>query len=347
MRAAALFDIHDVRVIDVPRPESPGPGEVLLRIAAVGICGSDHHYYNEGGIGGAIVSEGMIIGHEFSAWIAETGEGVEELEVGELVAVEPAISCGTCEFCLEGHPNICPNVLFCGSPNHTGAMAEYMVMPAENCFPLPDGMTPVEGAMLEPLGVAIHTVDLAHLKVGQTVAVLGAGPIGLLTAAVARLNGASLVYMTEPIADRRAFALEYAADAVFDPGATDVVAEILDLTDDRGVDVGFEAAGADETPDQSARMTRPGGKVVVVGIPDDDKMVMTASVIRRKGLTIKLVRRMKHTYPRAIEMVRSGAVDVDAVATHVFPLERIDEAFEVVDGYQDGVLRAVIEIDGP
>jgi L-iditol 2-dehydrogenase len=153
--------------------------------------------------------------------------------------------------------------------------------------------------------------------------------------------------MTEPIADRRAFALEYAADAVFDPGATDVVAEILDLTDDRGVDVGFEAAGADETPDQSARMTRPGGKVVVVGIPDDDKMVMTASVIRRKGLTIKLVRRMKHTYPRAIEMVRSGAVDVDAVATHVFPLERIDEAFEVVDGYQDGVLRAVIEIDGP
>ncbi|MGC9349182.1 MAG: zinc-dependent alcohol dehydrogenase [Anaerolineae bacterium] len=344
MRAAALFEIHDIRLIDVPRPEKPGPGEVLLRIAAVGICGSDRHYYNEGGIGGALVSEGMIIGHEFSAWVAETGKGVDDLEVGQLVAVEPAISCGTCEFCLKGHPNICPNVLFCGSPNHTGAMAEYMVMPAENCFPLPKGMTPVEGAMLEPLGVAIHTVDLAHLKVGQTAAVLGGGPIGLFTAAVARVNGASMIYVTEPIAARREFAVEYAADAAFNPEEVDVVAEVLDRTGGRGVDVGFEAAGADETPDQAARMTRPGGKVVVVGIPDDNRMVMTASVVRRKGLTIKLVRRMKHTYPRAIEMVHSGVVDAAAIATHIFPLDRIDEAFEVVDGHQDGVLRAVIDM---
>ncbi len=345
MRAAALFGLHDVRVIDVPRPARPAPDEVLLDIAAVGICGSDHHYYNEGGIGGAIVDEGMIIGHEFSARVAELGAGVHHLDVGQLVAVEPAISCGTCEFCQKGHPNICPNVLFAGSPDHTGAMAEQMLMPADNCFPLPEDVNAIEGAMLEPLGVAIHTVDLAHLKVGETVAVLGAGPIGLLTAALARLSGAGAVYVTEPVGYRRAFAEAYAADIVFDPDREDVVAAILEATDDRGVDVAFEAAGAAQTPDQAAQVARPGGKVVVVGIPDDDKMTMTASVVRRKGLTIKLVRRMKHTYPRAIQLVASGAVDVATLATHVFPLESIDRAFEVVDGYNDGVLRAIIDID--
>ena len=122
-------------------------GEVLVKVAAVGICGSDHHYYSEGAIGGAIVDEGMVMGHEFSGWIAEIGSGVEHLRVGQLVAVEPAISCGTCEFCRKGHPNICPNVLFCGSPNHVGAMADYIRMPAENCLPLPQDMTPAEGAM--------------------------------------------------------------------------------------------------------------------------------------------------------------------------------------------------------
>jgi L-iditol 2-dehydrogenase len=317
---------------------------VLLNIAAVGICGSDHHYYNEGAIGGAVVQEGMIIGHEFSARVAELGAGVQHLAVGQLVAVEPAISCGTCEFCKKGHPNLCPNVLFVGSPDHTGAMAEQLLMPAENCFPLPEDVNAIEGAMLEPLGVAIHTVDLAHLKVGETVAVLGAGPIGLLIAALARLSGASAVYMTEPVGYRRAFAEAYAADCTFDPAREDVVAAILNATEGRGVDVAFEAAGAAETPDQAAKVARPGGKVVVAGIPDDDTMTMTASVIRRKGLTIKLVRRMKHTYPRAIQLVASGAVDVAALVTHVFPLESIGRAFEVVDGYNDGVLRAVIDI---
>jgi L-iditol 2-dehydrogenase len=310
----------------------------------VGICGSDHHYYNEGAIGGAIVDEGMIMGHEFSGWVAETGPGVEHLQVGQLVAVEPAISCGTCEFCRRGHPNICPNVLFCGSPDHVGAMVESILMPAENCFPLPADITPVEGALLEPLGVAIHTVDLAHLKAGQTVAVLGAGPIGLFTAAMARFAGAGAVYVTEPVAYRRNFALEYAADAVFDPAADDVVDAILAATGGRGVDVAFEAAGASDTPDQAAKVTAPGGKVIVVGIPNDNTMMMTASVVRRKGLTIKVVRRMKHTYPRAIELVHSGAVDVACLATHVFTLDAISSAFEVVNGYNDGVLRAVIQV---
>lgn len=346
MEAAGLFGLHDLRIIEIPHPGEPGPGEVLLRVAAVGICGSDHHYYHEGAIGNAIVDQGMVMGHEFSARVEALGAGVTGLAVGQLVAVEPAIPCGHCESCQHGHPNLCPDVLFCGSPNHIGAMATAITMPAENCFPLPDTLTPVEGALLEPLGVAIHSVDLAHLRVGQTVAVLGAGPIGLLIAAMARLSGATDIFVTEPLGYRRAFAVEYAADVAFDPGAEDVVAAILDATGGRGVDVAFEAAGANATPDQAARVVRPGGTVVVAGIPDDDTMRMTASVIRRKGLTIKIVRRMKHTYPRAIRLVERGGLDIAPLATHVFPFERVAEAFELVHGFHDGVLRAIIQIDG-
>ncbi len=346
MLTSRLYGIRDLRVERAPVP-TPGPGQVLLKIASVGTCGSDVHYYREGGIGDAIVKEPITMGHEFSAWIAGFGPGVEGghgLQLGQLVAVEPAIHCGVCEYCQHGHPNICPHVRFCGTPPIDGVFAEYAVMPAENCFPLPEGFSADDGALLEPLGIAIHTVDLAHLKVGQTIAILGAGTIGLMTAAVAKAAGAGAIYMTEPLAHRRQFALEYAADAVFDPKSEDVVAAIMRATGGRGVDVAFEAAGAHDTPDQAARVTCPGGKVIVVGIPSDDTMTMNASVIRRKGLTIKVVRRMKHTYPRAIRMVQRGLVDIAPLGTHRFPLERIVEAFELVAGYEDGVLRAMIQI---
>jgi L-iditol 2-dehydrogenase len=343
MRASRLHGIRDLRFDELPRPE-PGPGEVLLKIASVGVCGSDVHYYLEGCIGEQIVAEPIILGHEFSAWVAGWGEGVEGLVVGQLVAVDPAVHCGQCEWCQHGHPNLCPNVLFCGTPPVDGVFTEYTVKPAENCFPLPEGISAEEGALLEPLGIAIHTVDLAHLKPGQTVAVLGAGPIGLLTAAVARAGGASAIYMTEPLAYRRQFALDYVADVALDPDETDVVAEIMRLTDGRGVDVAFEAAGAPETPQQAAAVTRRGGKVIVVGIPANDVMTMRADTVRRKGLTIKLVRRMKHTYPRAIRLVQTGAVDLKPLASHLLPLERIAEVFEMVAHYDDGVLRAIVQV---
>jgi len=217
-------------------------------------------------------------------------------------------------------------------------------MPAENCYPLPQGFGPAEGALLEPLGIAIHSVDLAHLKAGQTVAVLGAGPIGLLIAAVARAAGAGEVFVTEPLAYRRQFALDYVADAALDPGDTDVTAEILRLTGGRGVDVAFEAAGAADTPQQAVDVACTGGKVILVGIPSDDRMTIKASTARHKGLVLKPVFRMKHTYPRAIRLVQTGMVDVKPLATHLFPLERIGEAFELVAGYEDGVLRTVIQV---
>jgi L-iditol 2-dehydrogenase len=343
MRVARLHGIRDLRLEELPKP-LPGPGEVLLKVAAAGVCGSDVHYYLEGRIGSQVVTAPMILGHEFSAWVAELGEGVTELEPGQLVAVEPGIPCGACEQCQHGHPNLCPNVRFCSTPPVDGIYAEYAVMPAKNCFPQPVGIGPIEGAMLEPLGIAIHTVDLGHLKAGSTVAVLGAGPIGLLTAAVARAAGASAVYMTEPVAYRRQFALDYVADAVLSPEEGDVAEEIMRLTGGRGVDVAFEAAGAPETPQQAAAATRIGGKVIIAGIPAEDVMALRPDTVRRRGLTIKMVRRSKHTYVRAFHLVQSGQVEVKPLATHIFPLERIEDAFETVAGYRDGVLRAVIEV---
>jgi L-iditol 2-dehydrogenase len=343
MRAARLHSIRDMRLEELPQP-IPGPGEVLLKVAAVGICGSDVHYYVDGRIGDQVVTDPIIVGHEFSAWVAGLGTGVQDLTIGQLAAIEPAIPCGECESCQHGHPNLCPEVRFCGTPPIDGVFAEYTVMPAENCFTLPQELGPVEGAMLEPLGIALHAVDLAHLKPGQTIAVLGAGPIGLLTAAVAKAAGAGTVYMTEPLAYRRQFALDYVADVALNPNETDVVSDIMRLTGGRGVDVVLEAAGALETPNQAAAVARPGGKVIIAGIPSEDTMIFEASTARRKGLTIKLVRRMKHTYPRAIRLVQTGMVDVKSLATHLVPLEQITEAFEMVAAYDDGVLRAVIEI---
>ncbi|MGD9029991.1 MAG: NAD(P)-dependent alcohol dehydrogenase [Anaerolineae bacterium] len=350
MQASRLHGIGDMRMEDLPRPE-PGPGEVLLKVAAVGVCGSDVHYYAHGAIADQVVTEPIIMGHEASAWVAELGPEVEaDLEIGQLVAIEPAIPCEECEPCRHGDPNLCPNVRFCGTPPIDGVFAEYTVMPASNCFPLPPTFTPAEGAMLEPLGIAIHAIDLADLRPGYTAAVLGGGPIGLLIAAVARAAGAGEIYMTEPLAYRRRFALDYVADIALDPhpdadaGYSDVVDEIVRLTGGRGVDVAFEAAGVEETPDQCAGVARRGGKAIVAGIPADDRMLFTASTCRHRGLTIKLVRRMKHTYPRAIRLVRNGRVDVHSIVSHRFPLERIVDAFETVAAYGDGVIRAVIEI---
>jgi L-iditol 2-dehydrogenase len=342
MRAARLHGIGDMRVEEVHRPD-PGPGEVLLKIAAVGVCGSDVHYYVEGQLGDQVPTEPFVLGHEFAAWVEALGPDVEGLKLGELVAVEAGIACGKCEFCLHGHPNLCLDMRFCGAPPIGGVYSEYTVMPAENCFPLPEGFDAIDGVMLEPLGVALHTVDLGHLRPAQTVAVLGAGPIGLVTAAVARLAGATEIYMTEPLAYRRTFAQEYVADAVFNPDETDVVEEILARTYGRGVDVSFDAAAAPETPNQCAAVTRRGGKMIAVGIPSDDRMTFRAEIVRRNALTIKLVRRSKHTYERGIRILEAGAVDLRSLVTHLFPLEQIDEAFDTVAGYEDGVIKAIIQ----
>ncbi|MBC8448140.1 MAG: NAD(P)-dependent alcohol dehydrogenase [Chloroflexi bacterium] len=344
MKSARLYGPRDIRVEEVPRPD-PRAGEVLIRVRAVGICGSDVHYFQDGGIGDKRVTEPHELGHEFAGEIVALGPGVAGPPVGTPVAVEPAISCGHCEFCLAGHPNLCPDVLFVSTPPTRGSLAEYIAHPVQLVFPLPEELDFVDGAMLEPLGVAIHSVNLAKLRPGDTAAVLGSGPIGLLTLQVARLGGARRVYATDLVPERLAMAGRLGADGVCQADAADPVAWIEELTGGRGVDVVFEAAWAAETVTQAVAMARPGGRVVVAGIPSAaDALSFPAGTARRKGLTIKLVRRMKHTYPRATALVEQRLVDVRSLVTHRFPLAEAAAAFELAEARADGVIKALVEM---
>jgi L-iditol 2-dehydrogenase len=345
VKAMRLYGPGDFRLDDVPIPE-PGPGQVLLQVLVVGICGSGVHYFLDGGIGEDKVTEPFVIGHEFSARVAALGPGVSGPPVGTRVAVEPAISCGTCELCEAGHPNLCENILFCSTPPTEGALREFMAHPANLVFPLPDEISDEEGAVLEPLGIALHTVRLAKLRPGDTIAILGCGPIGLLTLQVALVSGARAAYVTDLVPERLAMAEQFGATATFRADEGDPVAWIAEQTNGRGVDVAFETAWADETPAQAAEVARRGGKVIMAGIPRENIAVFPAHYCRRKGLTIKYVRRMKHTYPRAIAMVRDGLLDVQSVVTHRFPLEKAAEAYRLVASYEDGVVKAIVEVGG-
>lgn len=343
MRAAFLIEPRKIEIRDVPQPR-PGPGEVLVRVRACGICGSDVHYYLDGRIGDTIASEPLIMGHEFAGEVAEVGAGVTGLRPGQLVAVEPAISCGHCEMCLEGNPNLCHHIRFMSTPPDQGALAEYVVAEPHRCFPLPDGMTAADGAMMEPLGVALHTIRLSKMTVGDTVAIIGCGPIGLLVLQLARAAGALTCVATDREQYRLDFARRYGADLTVNVTAEDAAAAVDRFTAGRGVDRVFEAAGTTDSPDEAVRLVRNGGIVMLVGIPAANVLSVTANVTRRKGLTLKAIRRMKHTYPRAIALTAAGKVDVRGLITHRFPLERTNEAFDLVATLGDGVVKAIVEL---
>jgi L-iditol 2-dehydrogenase len=343
MNAMRLYAPRDMRLDDVPVPE-PGPGEALVRVRAVGVCGSDVHYYLDGHIGNTWAPYPFVLGHECAGEITALGPGVAGPPVGTRVAVDPAIPCGHCEVCLEGNPNCCPDVRFISTPPLQGALSEWIAHPAHLCVPLPDTLDFADGAMLEPLGVVVHALTLAKVRPGDTVAVLGAGPIGVLAVRLAQRSGASAVYLSEPIPARRALAAEMGATAAFDPGAGDPADWLLDETQGRGVDVAIETAWGGEAVGQAVRMARHAGRVVVVGIPREDVVTFPASAARHKGLTILMSRRMKHVYPRAIALVERGVMDVRTPVTHRFPLERAAEAFELVASLQDGVVKVMIEV---
>lgn len=324
MKAIRLHGVGDLRSHDEPVPVA-GAGEQLLHVSAVGICGSDLHWFSEQGIGDARLTRPLVLGHEFAA-LAEGGG-----RDGQRVAVDPAIPCGVCEECQHGHPNLCPKIIFAGHGETDGALRELMVWNTNCLYQLPESLTDEDGAMLEPLGVAIHAVDLAHIKAGMTVGVFGCGPIGLLIIQLARLSGAVNIVATDKLPHRVEAAKAMGAQHVFLTDGKPEVSPILAATGKRGVDVAFEVAGEQGAVEDAVAAAIPGGKVILVGIPADDRILLPAGVVRRKGLTLKLVRRMKHTYPRAIALVSRRLVDVRALVTSRFPLEQAAEAFAVAE----------------
>jgi L-iditol 2-dehydrogenase len=312
MKVARLYGAHDLRLTEEPLPQ-PGPEEALVRVCAVGLCGSDVLWWSTGGIGDARLERPLVLGHEF-AGVIESGE-----HRGQRVAADPAIPCGICEFCREDSPNLCAALRFAGHGREDGALRQYLAWPARCLHPLPDSLSDEDGAVLEPLGVAIYAVDLGQLRPGMTVGVYGCGPIGLLLLQVARVAGASDLIATDRLAHRLEAARSLGALVL--PADGQESATILAMTGGRGVDVAFEVAGENDAVETAVATAHPGGRVVLVGIPADDRTSFTASTARRKGLTIQMVRRMKHTYPRAIRLVESGQVQVRTLVTHRFSLD--------------------------
>jgi L-iditol 2-dehydrogenase len=305
--------------------EADSSDKLRLRVQAVTVCGSDLHYYKEGAIGSSIALEPHILGHEFSAIVDDDRGEALGFPQGTLVAVDPNEACGQrdgpCEWCERGETNLCPNVKFAGSAPIHGALREIYHAKPEALFKVPAGLDATDAAMLEPLGVAIHAVDHAKIRLGSSVAIVGVGAIGLLILQLVRVVGAGEIHVLEPLEHRRKLAMKLGADSV------------------------LEATDTPAGPGAACAVARIGGKVVLVGIPDGDQFTLTASVVRRKGLTIKLSRRMGHVYPRAIELVAQNRIDLTAIATHHFTLEHAAKAFELQAERSDGVIKSVIHLE--
>ncbi|HUC15238.1 MAG TPA: alcohol dehydrogenase catalytic domain-containing protein [Acidimicrobiales bacterium] len=330
MKAARLTGVGEVHLVDEPDP-TPGPGEALVRVSAVGLCGSDLHWFSQGGIGDALLSRPLVLGHEFGG----TVEG-GPLD-GRRVAVDPAVPDNVCERCREGNSNLCPQIRFAGHGATDGGLREYLAWPAHLLHRVPDTFSDGAVALLEPLGVALHSFDLGHVRYGGAVAVVGCGPIGLMVIQVARSAGASSIVAVEPLAHRRAAATRCGADLALSP--TEAKASGLQ------VDVSFEVAGTDDAIGTGMVLVRPGGRLVLAGIPDDDRTSFPAALARRKGLTIAVVRRMKDAYPRAISAVERGVIELDWLITSRFALAGTAEAFRVA-AERDG-LKTVVQIGTP
>ncbi len=326
--AVRLHGPADLRVESVPFSAQLAPDEVLIRIAATGVCGSDLHPYETGSIGSTVLNQPLVLGHEFSGVVAQIGEEVEDLAVGTRVAVDPAWTCGACRECRAGNPNLCRHQRFCGLAPNDGSLREKIVAPARFCHPVSDTFSFAAAALLEPLGIALHATDLARIRVGSSVAILGAGPIGLFLAQTTKLAGASEVFIADPLEYRQKFAQKFGA---------------LPLPEKVEVDVVIEAAWAKESVQRAMELAKPGGTVVLVGIPFEDSVSFAHSVARRKGLTILMSRRMKNTYPRAIRLVESGLVDVESLITHRFSLQETPRAFQMNAKYEQEVVKIIIE----
>jgi L-iditol 2-dehydrogenase len=331
-----------MEVRELPMPPDPGPGEVMVRIRSVGICGSDMHWYLEGGIGPHQAAYPQVLGHEPAGEIVAAGPGVA-IEPGRKVAVEPAITCGHCEHCLAGRHNNCLTSIFMGGPTRHGLFLEYATMPAGNVISIPDGMSFHEATVIEPLAVILHVMEMVKVRLGDTVAILGAGPIGMLTTAVARMAGAARIFVADRVPHRLGLARRMGADATIDLRSESLAESVLDQTRGRGVDIAIDAAGSIEAINTAIAIARVGGQIVMIGIPGENRIPLDVLGAIDKELNLQTIRRSNHNAHAAIEMLRSGRIPGDFL-THHFPLEDTPRAFQTLAAYADGIGKAVIDI---
>ncbi len=345
MRTVELLAPRVMELCERPMEPDPGPGEVLVKLRAVGLCGSDLHWYEDGGISSIDAVYPMILGHEPVGEVVAVGAGVETHAVGTRVAIEPSIVCGLCEYCLSGRSNNCPSSVFMGGLQKPGFFREFAAVPAKNAEVFPEDMSFLTATLIEPTAVIVHVFDLAPVRVGDTVAVFGAGPIGLLTAAMAKLSGASQIILADRVAHRLRIGRQIDCAQVFvDTTKSNLTAAVLEATNGKGVDIVFDAASGPETIQAGIESAKPSGQYVMIGLPPRKTPTLDLHTAMHKELRIQTVKRSNMRGHQAIGLLQAGKIP-DAIITHRLPLEHTAEGFDLVSHYRDGVGKLVIEMN--
>ncbi len=311
-------------------------------MTAVGICGSDLHNFSAGGVGDIRCVYPMVIGHEPAGVVAKIGRGVTGWSVGDAAILEPALYCYHCEYCLTGHHNVCANIRFLSMVGEPGFFREFVNLPAHNLLPLPPNLSPGEGTIVEPLAVILHSLNIAKIRTGETVAVFGAGPIGLLTIAALKLSGVGRIWSIEPVPERRELARTLGADAAIDPSEIDAVKQILADTGKRGVDVAFDCAAIGNTTNQCLYVTRNAGRVIITGITIESFISLDANPMRRKELPVLTVRRSNHDSETALKMLTAEPLRFVPILTHTRPMSEIQSSFEQLESYSGGAAKVIL-----
>ncbi len=341
MKAIALTGIRQMELREVADPAIRSPKDVRIWMARVGVCGSDVHYYVRGRIGSQVVQYPFVVGHEGSGVVESVGSEVTRVKVGDRVAIEPAMPCWTCDQCRAGRRHTCRNLRFLGCPGQAeGCLSELLVMPEESCFPIRDEMTLDQAALSEPLAIGVYAVRRSGSVAGAKVGILGCGPIGMSVLVSARAEGAGATYVTDKLDARLALAARSGASWTGKPADAEKAIARLEPAQ---LDVVFECCGEQEALDEAIELLKPGGKLMIVGIPAVDRVSFSIDKLRRKEIAIQNVRRQVDCVQRSLDLIDSKAVDVDPMLTHRFALERTKEAFDLVADYRDGVMKAIIE----
>lgn len=343
MKIVRLTALRRMETVEAPDPAIRAPTDVLIRMGAVGVCGSDIHYYVDGRIGSQVVEFPFAVGHEGAGIVEAVGSAVRRVKPGDRIAIDPAMHCGTCDQCLAGRPNTCRQTRFLGCPGQLeGCLCDLLVMPEASCFPIPDSMTLGDAALSEPLSIAVYAVRRAGLRPGARIGVLGCGPIGLSVLLSARAAGVTTAYATDLIPARMA-AARTAGAAWTGHGTRDPVVKEIAAREPLMLDAVFECCGEQAAIDQAVSLLKPGGTLVIVGIPRVDRISFAMDVVRRHELTLVNIRRQAHCVQPTLDLMISGAIRGEFMITHRFPFEKTAEAFDLVAGLRDGVIKAMID----
>lgn len=345
MKAMVLTGLNQMEMREVPDPVLVSEHDVMIRMGAVGVCGSDIHYYAEGKIGKKVVHYPFCVGHEGAGTVYQTGNKVKRVKPGDRVAIDPAISCGNCDQCLVGRPHTCLNLAFLGCPGQAeGCLSELIVIPESCLYPIPDSMSFEMAALSEPLSIGLYAAEMSVPMKNAKVGILGAGPIGISVLLPVLTMGAGIVYVTDKIDERVKLASQFGASWSGNPLKTDVVSEIRER-EPAMLDVVFECCGQQEAMNQAVELLKPGGKLMIIGIPSFDTWKFPVDQLRHKELTVQNVRRQVHRVSKTLTMISEELIHPGAMITHKFAFGDTKKAFDLVSSYADGVLKAMILLD--